>query len=70
MFRLTTPAPRVGLWEFGVSGAVLWVEYCVHFRGTVDRATVRSEINRRIKSGFEAAGISAPIPEKEPATPK
>ncbi|WP_295460962.1 mechanosensitive ion channel domain-containing protein, partial [uncultured Thiodictyon sp.] len=62
---LRQPAPQVSLWEFGDSAVVLRVEYCVHYLGDVGRTAVRSEVNRRIWYGFQAAGISIPFPQRD-----
>jgi potassium efflux system protein len=62
---LSTPGPLVALWEFGDSAILLRVEYYVHFLGQVGRTQVRSEVNRRIWYGFQAAGISIPFPQRD-----
>ncbi|WP_295454591.1 mechanosensitive ion channel domain-containing protein [uncultured Thiodictyon sp.] len=62
---LRQPAPQVSLWEFGDSAVLLKIEYCVHYLGDVGRTAVRSEVNRRIWYGFEAAGISLPFPQRD-----
>ncbi len=62
---LRTPQPLVSLWEFADSAVVLRIEYCIHVLGTVRRTEVRSEVNRRIWYGFQAAGISIPFPQRD-----
>ena len=62
---LRLPKPQVSLWEFGDSAVVLRVEYYVHYLGAVGRTAVRSEVNRRIWYGFQAAGISLPFPQRD-----
>ena len=62
---LRTPSPIVSLWEFADSAVVLRIEYCIHVLGTVRRTEVRSEVNRRIWYGFQAAGISIPFPQRD-----
>jgi len=62
---LRLPGPQVSLWEFGDSAVILRVEYCVHFLGPVGRTAVRSEVNRRIWYGFQAARISIPFPQRD-----
>ena len=62
---LPQPVPQVSLWEFGDSAMVLRIEYCVHYLGDIGRTAVRSEVNRRIWYGFQAAGISMPFPQRD-----
>jgi small conductance mechanosensitive channel len=59
---LKEPAPNIGLQELADSSVNI---RCWPWAMTADFLTVRTDITRRIKEEFDAAGISIPFPQRD-----
>ena len=59
---LKEPAPNIGLQELADSSVNI---RCWPWAKTADFLTVRTEVTRRIKEEFDAAGISIPFPQRD-----
>ncbi len=62
---LSTPAPKVLLWDFAESAVMLRIHFFSNINGTIGRGDLRSIVLMSIWNRFEELGIEIPFPQRD-----